>query len=371
MNDFYCAAPWRGLHINPRGDIKTCCAGDPNMLGNLNTQTIEQVLHGPIMQEIRQSIQQGRPHSYCRNCVEAERYGRSERDWHNRMNPELEIASAQDYQPVLIDVRWNTTCNLSCNYCDDKSSSRWANLLNIDFRSGARPYYDQVCDYLEKHASHIKQVALVGGEPMLLKENERLLDVIPDHVAVNLITNLSVDLAKNAVFKKLQNRHRVGWNVSMDNIGQRFEYVRYGSQWTTMESNINTIKSCAGHEVGIHSVYNIYSATRLIELTQWARQHQLSIQWQSLYQPAYLDPLKLGPNLRRVAREHLETILSQDLVTGSERTFLQRALTLQQQHYQIDLTEQLVKHIDAIETVYHPNTKNMFSELWPEISSLL
>ena len=52
MSNISCAAPWRGLHINPRGDVKTCCAGDPNMLGNLNTQTIEEILHGPVLQEI-------------------------------------------------------------------------------------------------------------------------------------------------------------------------------------------------------------------------------------------------------------------------------------------------------------------------------
>ena len=44
-NSFYCAAPWRGLHVNPRGDVKTCCAGNPNMLGNLNNQSIEQILN--------------------------------------------------------------------------------------------------------------------------------------------------------------------------------------------------------------------------------------------------------------------------------------------------------------------------------------
>ena len=62
---FYCAAPWRGLHINPRGDVKTCCAGDPNMLGNLNEMTIEEILFGNTMQEIRQTIRAGRPHAYC------------------------------------------------------------------------------------------------------------------------------------------------------------------------------------------------------------------------------------------------------------------------------------------------------------------
>ena len=54
MSDsFYCAAPWRGLHINPRGDVKTCCAGDPNMLGNLNTNNIIEILNSDLMADIR------------------------------------------------------------------------------------------------------------------------------------------------------------------------------------------------------------------------------------------------------------------------------------------------------------------------------
>jgi MoaA/NifB/PqqE/SkfB family radical SAM enzyme len=211
MSNFYCAAPWRGLHINPRGDVKTCCAGDPNMLGNLNEQSIQSILHGPVMQQIRQTLRQGRPHEqYCHNCVQAERYGRSERDWHNQLNPEFNSNTVGDldHVPVLIDVRWNITCNLSCNYCGDKCSSKWADLKKIPFRSGARPYYEQVCEYLNAHQSHIKQVALIGGEPLLLKENERLLDVIPDDCLVTLITNLSVDLDNNKIFTKLSQRKK-------------------------------------------------------------------------------------------------------------------------------------------------------------------
>jgi radical SAM protein with 4Fe4S-binding SPASM domain len=62
MNDFYCAAPWRGLHINPRGDVKTCCAGNPNMLGNLNQNSIVEILNSTQMKEIRSSLSQGQSH---------------------------------------------------------------------------------------------------------------------------------------------------------------------------------------------------------------------------------------------------------------------------------------------------------------------
>ena len=97
MSKFFCAAPWRGLHINPRGDVKTCCAGNPNMLGNLNDHTITEILNNNVMSEVRASLAQGVPHEYCSNCVNAERFGAdSERRWHNNVNPNFDFSSAGD-----------------------------------------------------------------------------------------------------------------------------------------------------------------------------------------------------------------------------------------------------------------------------------
>jgi sulfatase maturation enzyme AslB (radical SAM superfamily) len=374
MSNFFCAAPWRGLHINPRGDVKTCCAGDPNMLGNLNTQTIEQILHGPVMQEIRQSIRQGEPHSYCYNCVQAERYGRSERDWHNNVSPEFDCAQALDTEhvPTLIDVRWNTTCNLSCNYCAEACSSKWAALKGIPVKSGARPYYESVCDYLEQHQHNIREVALVGGEPLLLPENERLLDVIPEDCVVTLITNVAVDFETNKIFRKLCTRERVGWSLSFDNIGDRFEYVRYGASWQQLLANIIQIRrlmSTKHHWGGIHAVYNIYNATHLVDITQFARDNDLSIQWQSLYQPEYLDPTRLGGHVASGARNELEKLLATDLCTDSERQFFENVLTNMQPRD--DLGSQFAQHIHDIENKYHVGTHLKFAKLWPELSYLL
>jgi MoaA/NifB/PqqE/SkfB family radical SAM enzyme len=214
------------------------------MLGNLNSGTIEEILHSPMMQQIRQSIQSGEPHEYCYNCVQAERYGRSERDWHNNLNPEFDPATASltEHHPVLVDIRWNTTCNLSCNYCAEACSSKWAALKQMSVASGTRPDYEQVCDYLAQHQLHIREVALVGGEPLLLPENERLLDVIPEDCIVTLITNGSVELDNNRIFQKLAQRKRVGWSISFDNIESRFEYVRHGANWDRLLHNLDRIQ---------------------------------------------------------------------------------------------------------------------------------
>lgn len=374
MSKVYCAAPWRGLHINPRGDVKTCCAGDPNMLGNLNEQSVEEILHGPIMQEIRQTLRQGRLHEkFCQNCIQAERYGRSERDWHNRLNPGFDpnLVSDQDHQPVLIDVRWNITCNLSCNYCGDKCSSKWARLKGVSVQSSTRPYIKQVCEYLLQHQHTIRQVALVGGEPLLLKENESVLDVTPDSALVNLITNLSVDLENNRIFQRLAQRPRVGWNVSFDNVGDRFEYVRHGGHWDLIQSNIQRIRQCVGHEIGIHAVYNVYNATRLEELVSWAKSQRLDIHWQSLFQPEYLDPLRLGPEVQALALDELSRVLARPDLTSGERGFLEQAgRNLHQQNTQC-LIPQFRTHIQEIESTYHADQQGKFAQLWPELSNLL
>ena len=379
MSNFYCAAPWRGLHINPRGDVKTCCAGDPNMLGNLNSQSIEQILHSDVMQEIRQSIGRGEPHKYCSNCVQAERLGAdSERQWHNRVNPNFDYTTAgnQYHYPVIVDVRWNTTCNLSCNYCGEECSSKWAGIKKIPFRSGARPYYESVCDFIEQHHEHIHEVALVGGEPLLLPENERLLDVIPHTAIVTLITNLNVDLQNNKIFCKLAERNQVGWSMSFDNIDKRFEYVRHGGSWPVLQENLKIIQGLIksqAHWAGIHAVYNIYNATRICEFRQFVESAGATVLWQNLFQPEHLDPFLHGPRVAELAAAEIENFYAMNIATSAERVFFDQALSNYQKITQerSGTTRQFRQHIKEIETRYHLDTLGGFEQLWPEIHQCL
>ena len=379
MSDFFCAAPWRGLHINPRGDVKTCCAGNPNMLGNLNSNTIEDILNGDIMREVRRSISQGQAHSYCSNCVQAERFGADgERQWHNSVNPDFDYTTAGElyHYPVIFDVRWNTTCNLSCNYCGEAFSSRWAAIKHIPFRSGTRPYFDSVCDFLDQHREHIHEVALVGGEPLLLPENDRLLDIIPESAIVTLITNLNVDFERNRIFEKLRQRSRVGWSISFDNVGERLEYVRHGSDWQLMQHNIGVVKQLMqqqGHWGGAHAVYNIYNATRICEFRQYLDAVGLTVVWQNLFQPDYLDPFKHGAKVAAAAAAEATKFLESGSATPAEQQFFQRAVdnynaVAQEQH---NVGRKFKQHIDMIEKLYHPDSQGKFVQLWPELEFML
>lgn len=378
-NNFYCAAPWRGLHINFRGDVKTCCAGDPNMLGDLNHQTIQQILQSPRMIEIRNTIKGGQLHpTYCSNCIKAERYGRSERNWHNDVNPDFDVAQATEleHQPSIIDVRWNITCNLACNYCGPYCSSKWASLMKFEYKNGARPYYEQVCEYIEQHQAAVKEVALVGGEPLLLPENERLLDVIPESAIVTVITNMNVDFASNRIVKKLEKRSRVSWSMSFDNVGQQFEYVRYHGSWDNTVHNVQQVRQymdTLGHWGGIHAVYNLYNCTRLCELRTWADQHRLKINWQTLYQPLYLDPALHNLGVRDAAVAEIDKYRAQFTLTSNEVSFFDAVQQRMQQDPGIDhVHDSFWNHIGDTENKYHTtNDPRRFVDLWPELKDII
>jgi MoaA/NifB/PqqE/SkfB family radical SAM enzyme len=379
MNDFYCAAPWRGLHINPRGDVKTCCAGNPNMLGNLNSQGIEDILHGPVLQEIRSTLRQGKPHAYCSNCVYREQQGsESERTWHNKINEFFDTTQAGlDYEyPTLLDIRWNNTCNLSCNYCGPPDSSKWASIKNQSVNTNTRHYYEDVCQFIEKHNAHIQEVALIGGEPLLLPENERLLDVIPDDCKITLITNLNNPLEKNRIFQKLARRTNVGWSISFDNIEQRFEYVRHGADWQLQLHNLDLIQQLRqshGHGGGIHAVYNLYNATRLVEFKQFAQARSMTIKWQHLGGPKPLDPRQYGCEIAKLAADEIESMFEQFDTNLEEKIYFGEALQhyKKQQHENPTALADLDQFVTQIEQIYHPDKAGKFAELWPEISNLL
>jgi len=83
-------------------------------------------------------------------------------------------------------------CNLNCSYCDTK----WANTADVAFQWQTK---EQIYENIK--ASGIKNVTLTGGEPLLQKGIEVLLDFLDqdDQIEVEIETNGSVDLA---MFKK-------------------------------------------------------------------------------------------------------------------------------------------------------------------------
>ena len=111
---------------------------------------------------------------------------------------------------------------------------------------------------------------LVGGEPMLMKQNHVLFQTLPDNCQISIITNLSYDLERLQCINDLLKRPRdkIIWNVSMENTGEQFEYVRNGGNWQQVEKNFKFLMKHWPTTVSINMVYSLFSALNLYQTIQ-------------------------------------------------------------------------------------------------------
>ena len=380
----YCASPWRGLHLNFEGQVKTCCAADPNILSTFNddnalvedNRSIEEVLQSNEIKEVRASIKQGVLHpKYCTNCIKNEDAGfPTEREWHNNISPDFDCTTAEldDHKPALIDVRWNNTCNLACTYCNSYFSTKWASIMGENRNQTIKSDYQDIIDYIELHCDTVKEVAMVGGEPLMMKENDRLLNILPDDVLITVITNMTTDFEKFPVPQKLLKRSRVGWSMSFDNVGDRFEYVRWGSSWQQLDKNVTTvserIKNSQQHG-GIQAVYTIYNCTRLCELKQYAKDKNITITWQHVWGDQ-LDPHQHNREIKELAVAELKRYRDNFDLRPAEADWAEQQL-LQFENRHDDQSKELLEFTEDIENKWHPDQKGQFAKLWPEIAEAL
>ena len=66
----------------------------------------------------------------------------------------------------------------------------------------------------------------------------KFLEYLPNDCNINLISNGNVDFNTNKVFNALSQKNNVVWELSFDNVKEKFEYVRHGGKWDLLVENI-------------------------------------------------------------------------------------------------------------------------------------
>ena len=67
----FCPAPWTGLNIDQTGRVSPCmhCF---NSVGNIKQSTVQQVISGPVLKDIKNTMARGEWHDFCRSCKQSE-----------------------------------------------------------------------------------------------------------------------------------------------------------------------------------------------------------------------------------------------------------------------------------------------------------
>ena len=163
--------------------------------------------------------------------------------------------------------------NLTCNYCYEYFSSKWAEIKGIKVNANKDIAEEKVFSFIEENMKKNPDVKynvnLLGGEPLLQKPNSKLLDTISSRSDIYILTNLTVPLETNKIASKLLEGDNVAWGISFETIGKRFEHVRYGGDWDQLVKNLRYLRDSKVRSIDSHPLYCVYSAFNLVEYMEF------------------------------------------------------------------------------------------------------
>ena len=328
----FCILPWTHLYIGTDGNILPCCNGDQNYpMGNIEKESIKNIVNSQRFTQLRSNMLNNQKSIECSQCYDQEAQGltslrqQAESRWENT---DLNFSSNIDmFTPKSIDIRLNNLCNLKCRMCSGYFSSAIAQeekeLFKIDIVINSTLNSKQRNTYLNEilnYASHVEQIYFAGGEPLLTSEHYDILTSL-----INCC-NIDLEIFYNTNFTNLQYKNisvldfwkkftNITIGASLDAIGPVAEYVRHGTDWKQIESNLDLVKKhCPTINFTVTSTVGLLNVASLIDLqTTWHNSNRLDISKFSLSvmsSPAHLTvavlPIHHKQRLEKLIKAHIK-----------------------------------------------------------------
>jgi organic radical activating enzyme len=338
-------------------------------IGNIKSQTIDEILNGPTHTEIKQSMAQGQWHPHCQKCQNFELIDSTSARTRRRCSQESLDKINNDFnwfEPQHVSINWSNLCNLSCTYCNPQTSTAWQAAKKLPI-THVKNEHDSLIQLAKKQGNKLQGLSLGGGEPLLQPGLMDFLNELdPTLVNVLVTTNLSVNLINNKIYQKLKTWPLVEWQISFDNCNkQKFEYVRHGADWDQFVNNIKILQQDQ-QRVMAHPAYSIYCAFDLAEYYEFCKQHDLEIFWCNVTHPWALDVCRLPKFLRDLAITEIDYVVENYAnAPGSFNILLQyRTKLLDPSSFQPPVPGPIEWHSQIEKEL---NKTTTFEQLWPNI----
>ena len=268
-SDTFCMLPWIHLHAWPDGRAYPCCLGKAaHPVGNFKEKSMRDIWNDEPMRQIRRNMLEDKPCKECADCYEQESVGfasmrnnsnKNFGQYINEVDTTLPDGSLPDFKIHYWDVRFSNICQLKCRSCGSIFSSRW---YDDDVKLWGKPlrprvqfagrHEEDVWEQMQEHIPHVDQIYFAGGEPLIMEEHNRILKLLIEkgNTNVRLIYNTNLNdlhFKKESVLDLWKQFPNVCVAASLDDMGNRAEVIRSGTNWAQVEQNIRDLKEQCPH----------------------------------------------------------------------------------------------------------------------------
>jgi MoaA/NifB/PqqE/SkfB family radical SAM enzyme len=124
---------------------------------------------------------------------------------------------------------------------------------------------DETFEFVKRNIKNLKTIYMAGGEPFLIKENLKIIELIhkenPD-LLLRINTNLSILTPK--IYQQLETLNNVHWIVSAESTDEKFHYIRWPGKYPTLVANIKKIQQLP-HKITINMTWNLLCASNILD----------------------------------------------------------------------------------------------------------
>jgi len=337
--------PFTGLATREDGAICVCCRSHP--IGNIQCQSLEEIWNNNTMQRIRRQVLNNERPKECEPCFNLEDQGvESLRMRHiagkipeARINlyPNTPLLEVMPFEIPTMELKLNNLCNLKCRMCHPMDSTSWNDWSEVkefyknegnimyaiveEHNLERKPFLDKFQDdpkwwaALEKNLPYFRRVEFAGGEPLMDPQHYKILDMLAPYghqIEIKYATNLSTLGIKGgrSVHEYWPKFRSVAVNVSIDGIGDVYNYIRGNGDWSTLVQNVQEIQKISNISriVGAVTVQasNVLMLDKMIEY--FLDDLGIVFHTHRVEYPKVLSAQVLPPKLRALAIQRLQEV---------------------------------------------------------------
>jgi MoaA/NifB/PqqE/SkfB family radical SAM enzyme len=376
----FCILPFVHAHISTTGQSQVCCMSEESF-GNVKELGISNVYskdNQKLTSFRKNMLDNGLPDS-CINCSRPESYGNtSHRITSNKMFGHLlnGIDDLVNNEKVFLwDVRFSNLCNLKCRMCGPHASTRIAEEQKTDTVL-IKPFneYNEFFEFFIKNIDHVTEFYFCGGEPLMMDEHYRVLDLLVEHkkfdVAIRYNSNLTtLKLKDKNVIDYWQKFKNVKVSASIDAGWEQLSYIRHGADWDTILDNLSTIRYNVSHvELILGVAVNILNAFHIFRMYKYLVNRHL-------INPNEIYFIPVGGNmslscLPKLIKEKVSNHWQEELNEINEQNVIDSARALLKEMNSSDKQYMLSNFINEVKDLDKKRNEN-FAEVFPELKEIL
>lgn len=335
---YFCILPFIHSCVWTDGRVLPCCINQHYVLGNTKESPIPEIYsnNNKKLVALRKEMitGPGLPKS-CHRCgnMEETYADNSYRFYSNKHYGHLldsikinDDGTVEDNKISTWDVRFSNLCNLKCRTCDSINSSKIAEEerkhkdKTIQVLKEAFDDSDEFFEFFKQNIDNIEEIYFCGGEPLLLEEHYKMLDILVAHEKFDTILRYNTNCTK--IFFKDKNVVDNYWvkfkhlrlGLSLDAGWEQLSYIRHGSVWDVVLENLKYIVDKCPHAFmqlsPTVSILNVFHVSKLHKFLVEENIMKLNdVYFNILTHPDFYSITSLPADLKEKVKQHWDQYL--------------------------------------------------------------